>query len=64
MIEGPGREGRRRHKQLVDDIKGTWGYRELKEEALDHSLWRTRFGRGYSPVVEQTSELMDKLMSK
>jgi hypothetical protein len=23
----------------------------LKEEALDRTLWRTRFGRGYEPVV-------------
>jgi len=23
----------------------------LKEEALDRSLWRTRSGRGYAPVV-------------
>jgi len=29
----------------------------LKEEAIDHTLWRTRFGRGYGPVTRQT-ELM------
>jgi len=23
----------------------------LKEEALDHTLWRIRSGRGYGPVV-------------
>jgi len=28
----------------------------LKEEALDLTLWRTGFGRGYGPVVRQTSE--------
>jgi hypothetical protein len=28
----------------------------LKEEALDHTQWRTRFGRGYGPVVRQTTE--------
>jgi hypothetical protein len=27
----------------------------LKEEELDHRLWRTRFGRGYGPVVGQTT---------
>jgi hypothetical protein len=27
----------------------------LKEEALDRTLWRTRFGRGYGPVVRQTA---------
>jgi hypothetical protein len=31
-------------------------YWELKEEALDRTLWRTRFGRGYGPVVRQTAE--------
>jgi hypothetical protein len=31
-------------------------YWELKEEALDRTLWRTRFGRGYGPVVRQTTE--------
>jgi hypothetical protein len=30
----------------------------LKEEALDHSQWRSRFGRGYGPVVRQTAEWM------
>jgi hypothetical protein len=28
----------------------------LKEEALDPTLWRTYFGRGYGPVVRQTAE--------
>jgi hypothetical protein len=31
-------------------------YCKLKEEALDRTLWRTRFGRGYGPVVTQTAE--------
>jgi hypothetical protein len=29
---------------------------KLKEEALDRTQWRTRFGRGYGPVVRQTAE--------
>jgi len=39
--------GRRRrgHKQLLDDFKKMRGYWKLKEEALDRTLWRTRFGR-------------------
>jgi hypothetical protein len=49
------RRGRRR-KQLLDDLKGNRKYCKLKEEALDRSLWRTRFGRGYGPVVRQTTE--------
>jgi hypothetical protein len=28
----------------------------MKEEALDRNLWRTRFGRGYGPVVRQSRE--------
>jgi hypothetical protein len=48
-----GRRGRRR-KQLLDDLKEKRGYWELKEEALDRTVWRTRFGRGYGRVVRQT----------
>jgi len=28
----------------------------LKEEALEHTMWRTRFGRGYGHVVRLTTE--------
>jgi len=45
-----GRRGRRR-KQLLDGLKEKRGYRKLKEEELDRTLWRVRFGRGYGPVV-------------
>ena len=31
------------------------GYWKLKEEALDHTPWRTRSGRGYGPVVRLTT---------
>jgi hypothetical protein len=37
-------------------IKEKKRYWKLKEEALDRTLWRTRFGRGYGPVVRQTTE--------
>jgi hypothetical protein len=37
---------RRRGKQRLDDLKERIGYGKLKEEALDGTLWRTRFGRG------------------
>jgi hypothetical protein len=50
-----GRRGRRR-KQLLDDIKEKKMYWKFKEEALDRSLLRTRFGKGYGPVVRQTAE--------
>jgi len=36
-----GRRGKRR-KQLLVDFKGKRGYWKLEEEALDHTLWRTR----------------------
>jgi hypothetical protein len=32
----------------------------LKEEALDRSVWRTRFGRDCRPVVRQTTEWITK----
>jgi hypothetical protein len=54
-IEVTVRRGLRR-KQLLDDLKEMRGYWKLKEEALDRTLWRTRFGRGYGPVVRQTAE--------
>jgi len=28
----------------------------LKEEALDHTMWRNRFGRGFGPVVWQITD--------
>jgi len=52
-----GRRGRRR-KQLLDDLKENTGYWELKEEALDRTLWRTRFARNYGPVVKQSTGWM------
>jgi hypothetical protein len=50
-----GRRGRRR-KQLLDDLKEKRRYWKLKEEALDCTVWRIRFVRGYGPVVRQTAE--------
>jgi hypothetical protein len=54
-IEVTGRQGRRRRK-LLDDLKERRGYSHLKEEALDHTMWRACFGRGFGPVVRQTTE--------
>jgi len=48
-----GRQGRR-HKKLLDDLKERREYSHLKEEALDRTMWRARFGRGFGPVVRQT----------
>jgi len=54
-IEVTGRRGRRRKKQL-DDLKDRRGYSHLKEEALDRTVWRNRFGGGFGPVVRQNTE--------
>jgi len=54
-IEVTGRRGRRRRK-LLDDLKGRRGYSHLKEEALDRTMWRARFGRGFGLVVRQTTK--------
>jgi hypothetical protein len=48
------RRGRRRRK-LLDDLKERRGYSHLKEEALDRTMWRARFGSGFGPVVRQTA---------
>ena len=47
------RQGRRR-KKLLDVLKDRRGYCHLKG-ALDRSMWRDRFGRGFEPVVRQTT---------
>jgi len=50
----------RRRKQLLYDLKETRGYFELKEEILDRTVWRTRFGRFYGPVLRQIAKWMDE----
>ena len=54
-IEVTGRRGRRRRK-LLDELKERRGYSHLKEEALDRTMWRAGFGRGFGPVVRLTAE--------
>jgi hypothetical protein len=54
-IEVTGRQGRRCRK-LLDDLKERRGYSHLKEEALDRTMWRAHFGRGFGPVVRQTTK--------
>jgi hypothetical protein len=44
----------RRCRKLLDNLKERRGYSHLKEEALDRTMWRARFGRGFGPVVRQT----------
>ena len=54
-MERPGRRGKRL-KQLLDYLRETRGYWNLKKEGLGRTVWRTGFGRGYDPVVRQTME--------
>ena len=54
VIEVTSRQGRRR-KKLLDDLKDRRGYSHLKEEAVDRNMWRDSFGRGFEPVVRQTT---------
>jgi hypothetical protein len=53
------RRGRRR-KKLLDDLKDRRGYFHLKEEALDRTMWRNRFGGGFEPVVRQNTDRMNE----
>jgi hypothetical protein len=46
----------RRRKQLLDDLRENRRSWSFKEEALDHPVWRTRFGRRYGPVTRQTRQ--------
>jgi len=54
-IEVTVRRGRKR-KKLLDDLKDRRGYSHLKEGALDRTMWRAGFGRGFRPVVRQTAK--------
>jgi hypothetical protein len=53
-IEVTGRQGRRRRK-LLDDLKERRGYSHLKEKALDRTMRRARLGRGFGPIVKETT---------
>jgi hypothetical protein len=58
-MEVTGWRGRRRRK-LLDYLKERWGYSHLREEALDRTMWRARFGRGFGPVVRQTDKWVNE----
>jgi hypothetical protein len=55
-VEGTRRLGTRR-KQLPDNLKEKRWYWNWKEEVLDRTVRRTRFGRGCGPAVRQTTGL-------
>jgi len=54
VIEGEidGRRGR----QIQDDLKEMRGNWKLKDRAVDRTVWKTCFGRGYGLVIRQTTE--------
>ena len=54
-IKGEMEVARRRNK-LLDDLKDRRGYSHLKEETIDRTIWRNRFGGGFEPVVRQNTE--------
>jgi hypothetical protein len=54
-IEVTERRGRGR-RNLLDDLKERRGYSHLKEDSLDRTMRRARFGRGFGPVVRQTAK--------
>ena len=43
-------------KQLPDVLKEMRGYWNLKDDALDRTVWRICFGRGYRLVVGHIAE--------
>jgi hypothetical protein len=45
------RRRERRGKHLPYDLKVRKIYWDLKEEALDHTVYRTRFGSGHGSVA-------------
>ena len=56
------RQGRK-SKQLWSGLTETTEYWKLKEEALDRTVWRTRFGRSYGPVVTEFLSFLVKPLS-
>ena len=50
------RRGGRRRNKLLDDLREGGGYSHLKEEALNCTMWRDRFGGGIGPVIRRTAE--------
>ena len=49
----------RRRKQLLDDLKNYW---KFKEEAPDNTLWHTCFGTTYGPVTTQCNKINNNAM--
>jgi hypothetical protein len=54
----------RRRRKLLDNLQERRGYSHLKEEAVDRTTCRARFGRGFGPVVRQTTKRMNETTAK
>ena len=46
----------RRCRKLLDKLMERRGDTRLKEDALDRTVWTAHFGRGFGPVVRQTTK--------
>jgi hypothetical protein len=55
-----GRRGRRR-RELLDCFKERSGYSQLKDEAVDRTTWRVRFGRNFENIVRKTAKWMNEI---
>jgi hypothetical protein len=55
-IEGRLKVTGRRRQQLLDDLQKKRGYCKLKQEALDPTLWRTRFQRVCGALIRHKKE--------
>jgi len=55
---------RKRSKPLPDDLKEKRRYWKLKDETLDHTVWKIHFGRGNGRIIRQATERMKTLMSQ
>jgi hypothetical protein len=33
----------------------------LEEEDLDRTMWKSRFGKGFGPVIRQSTKWMDEI---
>lgn len=57
-MEVMGRRGSRCN-QLLDDLKGSWGYWRLKLDTLDRTMGGTGFAEVYGPLVRLQNEFND-----
>jgi hypothetical protein len=43
-------------RKLLDELKERRGYSHMKDKALDRTMWRAGFGRGFGRVVRQNAK--------